>query len=347
MFKGDEIQSVITLFEKRRVTLYHACHLIDLESYFELGGIPSRNLLRTENLSFESLGLDQTEPDDWMWDKVPLQLIDFGNQFAREPNNLPNPYGPILLEIDPAALMEAKEVAICLRTGRPDDYRKNNLSTLNLEETEHIFRYTLDAPFPEKTYFKPAEEMAKAFGANQSIPEIHCLFEPEKLPFKYVTQMLVDNYRIINSYLREWAFMTQQHYHNRIPIMQRYCPYDIGGKLTNAIAKLLTEASPSLEDLAQSENDVVQPWAKFLLENGWEEKYTQFATGLRQGTILPVKEQQLKVANQTSESPKTLFSKQTRELIQKLLNEKVPVASIARIADTSEEDIRDYIRHVT
>jgi hypothetical protein len=350
MFVGKDIPSVITLLENRRVTLYHACHLVDLESYFKLGGIPSRSLLEAENLSYTSLLMDETSPEDWVWNKVPFQLIDFGNRFARDPNNLPNRYGPILLEIDPAALKEAKKVAVCLRPGNPEDYRNNAVSILDFEKTEHIFRYTLDAPFPEKTYFKTPAEMAKHFGEkkeNELIPEIHCLFDSEKLPFKYVTQMLVDNYRIVDHYLREWAFMIQQQYHNRIPIMQRYCPYDIGGKLTNTLGKLMTDASPTLDDLTNIENDQIRPWAKFLIENGLEAKYDQFVGSMRQGTILPVKNQQLQVARQVNDPQKPLFSKQTRELVNKLLKEKVPVASIARITEVSEEDIRDHIQRAS
>ena len=344
MLEGKDILTVMNLLEQRRVTLYHACHLIDLESYFKLGGIPSRNLLETEKLAYTSFQTDQARPDDWVWNNVSLQLIDFGNPFARNCNNLPNKYGPILLEIDPAALKEAEGVAVCLRPGQPDDYIKDRLSVLKPEKVEHIFRYTQDAPFPEKTYFKPADQMAQTFGANLAVPEIHCRLKTERLPFDYVTQILVDNYRIVDHYLREWAFMIQQQYGNRIPIMQRYCPYDIGGKLTNALAKILTDESPSLEDLTRSDHDEVKSWAAFLSDNHLDTDFEQFAQGMQAGTIFPVKNNQLEVAMASGGAPKPLFNRQTRELINKLLAEKVPVDSIARIVDVKEEDIRTHIQ---
>ena len=344
MLKGKDIQTVVNLLEQRRVTLYHACHLIDLESYFKIGGIPSRSLLETEKLAYASFRADQATPDDWVWSNVSLQLMDFGNPFARDCNNLPNKYGPILLEIDPAALKEAEAVAICLRPGHPDDYTKDRLSVLDLDKVENIFRYTLDAPVPEKTYFKPADQMAKSFGGNLAVPEIHCQLKTERLPFNFVTQMLVDNYRIMDHYLREWAFMIQQQYGNRIPIMQRYCPYDIGGKLTNALARILTDESPSLKDLTQNDHDEIRPWAARLHDNHMDADYELFATGMQAGTIFPVKNKQLEVAMASGGASKPLFNRQTRELINKLLAEKVPVDSIARIADVKEEDIRTHIQ---
>ena len=41
MIIGNDIQALVDLFEKRQVFLYHACQLIDFESYISLGGIPS------------------------------------------------------------------------------------------------------------------------------------------------------------------------------------------------------------------------------------------------------------------------------------------------------------------
>ena len=40
MITGNDIQALVRLFEERGVTLYHACQLLDFQSYFELGGIP-------------------------------------------------------------------------------------------------------------------------------------------------------------------------------------------------------------------------------------------------------------------------------------------------------------------
>ena len=44
MITGNDIQALVDFFEERQVFLYHACQLIDFESYISLGGIPSRAL---------------------------------------------------------------------------------------------------------------------------------------------------------------------------------------------------------------------------------------------------------------------------------------------------------------
>jgi len=37
MFEGKEIEHLIELFESRRVSLFHACQILDFRSYLRLG----------------------------------------------------------------------------------------------------------------------------------------------------------------------------------------------------------------------------------------------------------------------------------------------------------------------
>ena len=61
MIISNEIQSLVNLLLERNVSLYHACQLIDFESYLALGGIPSRALLKNRELPFTPFETDTTD----------------------------------------------------------------------------------------------------------------------------------------------------------------------------------------------------------------------------------------------------------------------------------------------
>ena len=64
--------------------LYHACQLSDFASYLSLGGIPSRALLETNGLPFTPFKTDTIDQENGVWDKVFINLSDFGHFFASD-----------------------------------------------------------------------------------------------------------------------------------------------------------------------------------------------------------------------------------------------------------------------
>src|SRR4051812_39709859 len=117
MFRGAaQIQPVVGLLESRSCSLWHACQLVDLESYVALGGIPSRSLLEQAGAAFTSFATDSTDRSKGVWPKVFVNLSDFGRSFAYGAEAVPNPYGPIVFQIRPAALLRAEDVSIALRS---------------------------------------------------------------------------------------------------------------------------------------------------------------------------------------------------------------------------------------
>ena len=112
MFKGNDIEQLVKLFNERGIVLYHACQLADLESYLYLGGIPSRALLESSGSNFTKFASDEVDKKNGVWDKVFLNLSDFGVNFASPKNSnasppkcFPNLYGPVLLIVKPEALL--------------------------------------------------------------------------------------------------------------------------------------------------------------------------------------------------------------------------------------------------
>jgi hypothetical protein len=62
MFRGlDQIAPVVDRLFGRGVSLWHACQLLDFESYIAVGGIPSRSLLEQARLPFTGFVTDASD----------------------------------------------------------------------------------------------------------------------------------------------------------------------------------------------------------------------------------------------------------------------------------------------
>ncbi|MFS6825720.1 hypothetical protein, partial [Staphylococcus aureus] len=98
--QGCDIQAVVQILRERGAHLYHACQLKDFRSYLQLGGVPSRETLEESGLPYTGFDTDESDHEGNIWDKVFLNLQDFGITYARfgvEAGTVatPNPYGPI------------------------------------------------------------------------------------------------------------------------------------------------------------------------------------------------------------------------------------------------------------
>lgn len=87
-------ECLIEIIRSRGMFLWHACQLRDLASYLHVGGIPSRSLLNSQNLPFTRFQTDGEDRTNLVWDKVFVNLDDFGCWFAEGKAAVPNPYGP-------------------------------------------------------------------------------------------------------------------------------------------------------------------------------------------------------------------------------------------------------------
>jgi len=83
-------------------------------------------------LSFTGFNTDSSDISKEVWDKVFLNLEDFGIGFAKRRPAVPTVYGPILFRFNPNALLEAIDVAVCTRSaGAPGfDREAESLSTI-------------------------------------------------------------------------------------------------------------------------------------------------------------------------------------------------------------------------
>jgi hypothetical protein len=192
MFESETIPPLINLFETRNVYLYHSCQYQDFCAYIKLGGIPSRKSLENAQLSMTSFTTDENDKQNGVWDKVFLNLEDFGTIFASGKAGVPNVYGPILFRFKPLALSRATDIAVCLRSAGASNFNRQTESLSKISDVDKLFYFPSNRP---NLKFKPY--LQEVFGTQAQSVEISCTFPDGILPFKELVDIVVDPY-IIN-----------------------------------------------------------------------------------------------------------------------------------------------------
>ncbi len=294
MITGNDIQDLVDLFEERQVFLYHACQLIDFESYISLGGIPSRALLESRQLEFTPFQTDAIDRENNMWDKVFVNLSDFGSSFAKGSKSVPNPYGPILFQLRPSALLEASDVAVCLWSAGAKGFNREREALKTLEDINRLFKYSSNSGTPKSTYIKFRDQLAEEFGRQKTKtqdPEISCTVPNGVLSTQHVSFIGVDPYVVNNRKLLYWVNIIKQKYPVQFRIRERsHFPEQARSSFYNEIAEQIGEQIPTLQALARN-NACSQPlrdWAEQIFSLEWQ--FQRYAMYLRDGTLKPMKE---------------------------------------------------------
>ena len=291
MIAGSQIQSLVDLFEKRRVFLYHACQLIDFESYLSLGGIPSRALLETNGLPFTPFETDTIDRANNVWDKVFINLSDFGRFFAQGAKNVPNPYGPVLFKIRPSALLQASDVAVCLWSAGATGFNREREALNTLEEIENLFLHPNNVGAPQSTYVKYRDQLAVDFGKQKAqAPEISCTVSNSLLSIEHVNFVSVDPYIINNRKLLDWVDEIKRRNLVQFSTRERNYFRERSRKdFYNQIAEQIGEKIPSLYALTQDStcSPPLREWAEQISHIEWQ--FQRYAKYLRDGTLKPLK----------------------------------------------------------
>lgn len=209
LIEGVDIQKLVELLQQKNVYFYHACQLKDFLTYLRIGGIPSRKHMEENQHDFTSFDTDEVDKDNQVWDLVFGNLSDFGSSFAKgkwgEKPPVPNPYGPITLYCSPKILLEADDIAICLRSAGGSNFDREE-EGLAIEDVPKIF-YCLECTEDYKEpWIKFSEKLKEAFNIKDSKtynPEISCSSPKEFLPLQYVEKIIVDEIPINDTTLRE------------------------------------------------------------------------------------------------------------------------------------------------
>jgi hypothetical protein len=288
MFQGEEIHKLVELLKNRGAYLYHACQLIDFQSYLKLGGIPSRAHLESNEKPYTPFKTDQNDRTNDDWDKVFANLSDFGFTFAEGYDAVPNIYGPILFQIKPEVFYEATDVAICLRSAGGKDFDREREALNSISDVDRLFKYPADEPDSRKrSYVKNRKELQRDFTSNASAPEISCSVESGRFSLEYVNLVRVEPYIIQGHHLDVKVKEIISKNVEKLRVYQR----DDRPPYTDELLKNLERGVPSLQDLSENFNvsQELRDWAKRVINRGIANQFNDsFAPYLYHGTILPI-----------------------------------------------------------
>ena len=291
MFRDAGIQELVAHLARRQASLWHACQLIDLAGYLALGGVPARSLVERRGLAQTAFVTDAVDRRHGMWDKVFLNLDDLGRAFAAGRRAVPNPYGPIVLQIRPEALIGAIDVAVALRSAGAHDFDRKGESLSSVQEVDRIYRHPVDVGFPLSADTRFGEELRDAFKGSPieaKSAEVSATVEAEMVPLSFVSMIRVEPFevqgvefeRVVSALMREFE----------VEMVVR--PRLMGGRaeVWRDIIQLLSDGPVPLTWLL-NRADASEPTRRWMLslqerDLGWQ--FDRFATYLYEGTLRPM-----------------------------------------------------------
>ncbi|MDP9312272.1 MAG: hypothetical protein M3R24_15535 [Chloroflexota bacterium] len=289
MFDGSNINRLIKQLEDRGACLYHACQFVDFQSYLAVGGIPSRALLEQNKQVFTAFETDTHDHETGVWDKVFVNLSDFGRTFASGGDGVPNPYGPILLQMHPAALAEAREVAVCLRSAGANGFNRGKEALTSLDDVNRLFRYPTQAGFPESSEVKYVAELRIHFPGARD-PEISCTVDAGKLSLQHLIVVWVDPYTIHGKPLLDFVAQQVMDVGMWFNLRGRNCRDGAIKALYNELASELINSTATLSDLGQRArvSSDLRFWAGRVARKKLEYQFERYARYLLTGTLRPL-----------------------------------------------------------
>ena len=295
MFRGEQIKNLVDLFEKRDVKLYHSTQYKDFKSYLQLGGIPSRALLSEHQMAMTSFDTDSDDKKNGVWDNVFLNPIDFGNIMKKGNKGIPTVYGPISIEFQPRVLLDANDVAICLRSAGGAGFNRDKESLNTIDEVDRIFLHEYTDSNSDKylnPLFKSPTGLCSEFNLEYaSNPEISLTIDGSLLNFQnkriniQVDPYIIDSnklFDLVNREIRKYSYcfeIKERYWKNIMQIMP---------EIINIISN--EPPTPSIDDLLNNNeiNDCFRQWIKGIKEKNLEYQWFRFAKYFREGTLLPI-----------------------------------------------------------
>ncbi|MBF0451989.1 MAG: hypothetical protein HQK75_14890 [Candidatus Magnetomorum sp.] len=286
MSDKDKIKTSVDLLTQRDTSLFMACQLIDLYAFLSMGGIATKAVLNTANVPFSKYDTDTIQKANGFWDAHVLHLADYGAQFYRNAQKLPNPNGPVLFHIKPDILRTAEFVNMTHTSVRSERFEQAHLQPITDKDLNDCYQNAAETSFPEKTLLKKA--LLENSGTGQMVPEIICRFDQGLIPFSYVSLVSVDHYIINNCQFQSLADEMKVRAGHTFPLMRRYCPSSIAIHLSVEIGRMLINGPLTINDIIHSEDDRLQAWGLDLKHRQLTEMFDIYKNHLQLDTLLPL-----------------------------------------------------------
>lgn len=295
MFRGDSgIRPLVDLLLAREASLWHACQLVDYGAYLTVGGIPSRRLLEARRLPVTPFETDKQDRVNQVWDRVFLNLSDFGTMFWSGRRAVPNPFGPITFQLKPSTLLRAADVALCLRSAGARDFDLNQEALRSVNEVDRIFVHGDGALFPESAMVKYGHQLQESFeeyGDTARSCEISAAVDSSLLRFDDVVAVWVDPVAIGGVALIDRVRADAERLGHRWRIHTRTTAEARRGVYKELLDIVEEQEHMPLRLLGSRHgaSAALKDWVDGVLERDLEWQYHRWHKYLRSGTVLPLR----------------------------------------------------------
>lgn len=286
MIRGPHIEELADLLERRGVSLYHACQYADFCAYLALGGIPSRALLESGRMGFTPFETDAHDRHNGVWDKVFVNLADFGEWFARGRPWVPNPYGPIVIQVRPAALLDATDVAVCYRSAGAADFNREREAIAQVKEVDRLFLHAPDSGFPHSAWLKPIPQL-QAIHPRAKLPEVSLSVPSGIISLSRAIVVWTDPYVCNGHTLRQWVGVALSSIGFDLPVWERSCREERRALYAELLSAVMTGCD-SLRAVVQHTSPELGEWAAAALAQGLDYQFRRFGRYLVEGTVQPL-----------------------------------------------------------
>ncbi|EMY79919.1 hypothetical protein pgond44_14543 [Psychroflexus gondwanensis ACAM 44] len=294
----DRIPELTELLTNKGINLFHSCQLTDFESYLKLRGIPSRNLVHREEYELTEFDTDENDKENEVWDKVFVNLSDFGNYFALYNMNnkytasIPTIYGPISIQMIPTGLEKADDICLSLKSAGLKGFKREDYG-ISIEQVEDIF-FCVECENPsDEPYIKRTNELRETFDVKDPgalNPELNFSIENEILGFENIISITVDPIIVNGRELYDVVKVMLHYYEIDTFVLKRKFHYQEGDerkKLMKIISENLSKNELNLTSLKEILKgfEYGLNWINRVENGGLEYNLNRYLNYLKAGTI--------------------------------------------------------------
>ena len=277
MLRGNQIAEL--LFRHDTPT-YIAAQLREFNAFLKLDGISSRAYQELHGYPPTPQVTDEMDREKGLWDLVFCSMQDHGLSF-HVTGRTPNPYGPILLTLDPNWMRGLSDVEIALLSG---GHKRFDRSQHGLPPGR--FKELFLEPESTKPEVASRRLLQSRFGEEVAIsnPEISAHLPEGKIAWSHVRRALVDPYtlgpldlveecrRLVNSHRLEFTVDAR-------PIPDK--------RMFSELAQAVASGCTSSLELARYpwKTAELQIWANSLHTSSWAYQADRWTDYLRNGTL--------------------------------------------------------------
>ncbi len=283
MFDESKLPEVVRVLERREASLWHACQLLELAAWLRLGGIASGPALARS-------GLPASHRTD-AGPRIRFHLDDIGHGFAGGWATMPDLSGPIALQLAPAALSDATDATVTLRSSLASGDEAGSGSLSDPRTVDELFWHEWQIGFPRSTWMRFGDHLQGNFGGRDA-STVDVLVTPRHatMGLQHVVAVWVDPVELNGVQLIDVVSGLCEELGVPLRIRRRTMVDPRRADVWTDITRLLCNGPLPLLRLVKraDASDAFRSWAAEMRAAGRSEAWERFAHGLYDGTLRPL-----------------------------------------------------------